>query len=563
MRIKPGPAAPTSAPEAAPVGEPAPAKAGPAAGPKPFRPAPDALAPQRPVARGISLEPPRSPLELLDAVGADPSAYGRLPSALQDNVAFAMAALRRNPKVFAELPPHVQAQREVALLAVTLNPQLLAQMPAFQADPEVVTRAAEGMPFVLESAAPALLNDPAFMRALVQRVPRALLDAAPALRNDRAFNLELVRMNGRLLEFASESMRADPEVARSAIAERPAAALYMLGPLRDDRALALATVRRDGYLLTAFSPALAADREVALAAVRSKGYCLEYVAEPLRGDPEVVAAAVAQSRDALNFASPALLNDVAFISALAAKDPLVLDQLARLPVGMSSCLAQVEVAHPDLAAESRQLRQRLDALHLSSPERIGPIALVRELVANREQPRVNDGRPLAVVVFPKADWNGAFHVENLAGLAASHRLMFYEASVEGDLVEALHDATTAQQAAVLIVGGHGERTSTTFSSESGEEHYLDFSDEPELISAGLRSAVEEGGHVVMKSCSTGSGKDRARNISNMMARVFPQANVWAPTEPDNGRVVLDAQGRFQSPGFDSGPMFTWHVPPKR
>src|SRR5262249_3305989 len=44
------------------------------------------------------------------------------------------------------------------------------------------------------------------------------------------------------------------------------------------------------------------------------------------------------------------------------------------------------------------------------------------------------------------------------------------------------------------------------------------------------------------SCSTGSGYDSKENIANMLARVFTQAIVWAPTVPTHLRQLVFGEG---------------------
>jgi hypothetical protein len=39
------------------------------------------------------------------------------------------------------------------------------------------------------------------------------------------------------------------------------------------------------------------------------------------------------------------------------------------------------------------------------------------------------------------------------------------------------------------------------------------------------------------------------NIANLMAKLFPQANVYSSEDPDNLRVQLNADGTFRDPGF--------------
>src|SRR5438034_267961 len=79
---------------------------------------------------------------------------------------------------------------------------------------------------------------------------------------------------------------------------------------------------------------------------------------------------------------------------------------------------------------------------------------------------------------------------------------------------------------LVMLAGHGHPTAMTLSSGFGEERTLDVGDAPKL--SGMARAVAVGGSVVLKSCDTGDARDAAPNVANMLAGVFPHANVYAP-----------------------------------
>lgn len=182
---------------------------------------------------------------------------------------------------------------------------------------------------------------------------------------------------------------------------------------------------------------------------------------------------------------------------------------------------------------------------------------LREIVRNR----INDSpdtRPLAVVIYAVSDWNGAFtcHKDALHSLvAAGYRLMYYEVSSEEEMVAALNSATQGQDAAVLVIGGHGTSSAVSFGTadpaerviRADEEMFtLDLSDEAGMSASGIRDRLQDGGVVILISCSTGEGECGQDNIANMLFRLFPQAGrVIAPTTPTNiRRFVYDDQNRI-------------------
>src|SRR5262249_14872245 len=126
------------------------------------------------------------------------------------------------------------------------------------------------------------------------------------------------------------------------------------------------------------------------------------------------------------------------------------------------------------ASELRHHRARLQEiarsrrLGLDLIERFGS-AERETILRNRESARP-DGRKLAIVVYPKSDHNGAFgdesrHIRSLA--TAGYRVMFYEARDVQDMVKALRDGAgigtgKTQPASIMILGGHGSRSSVAF-----------------------------------------------------------------------------------------------------
>ncbi|HQJ16243.1 MAG TPA: hypothetical protein PLJ26_07135, partial [Candidatus Omnitrophota bacterium] len=159
-----------------------------------------------------------------------------------------------------------------------------------------------------------------------------------------------------------------------------------------------------------------------------------------------------------------------------------------------------------------------------------------ELISNRINSQ-DDGRPLAVVIYPSADYNGAF----MSGSGSVHqliehgyRVMYYEADTDTEIEVCLVNGTQngAVPAAVLIVGGHGSQQSLSLGCSEGEECLVDFSDYGQL--SGLRDMLADGGTIILYSCSNGQGLNEQANMANMWAQLFPNAaHVFSMTEPSN------------------------------
>lgn len=142
------------------------------------------------------------------------------------------------------------------------------------------------------------------------------------------------------------------------------------------------------------------------------------------------------------------------------------------------------------------LLARLRTLGIAIEGRFDPVR-TRSLVENRElierlshesNPRFTDNRPIAVVIDPTADHNGAFNSrpeKPINVLAADSRFftLYYQVSTETELREALTTLTraTGRRVHTLIIAGHGQRTRLQLgnppSTSSDQDPYYLNSDE--------------------------------------------------------------------------------------
>jgi len=195
--------------------------------------------------------------------------------------------------------------------------------------------------------------------------------------------------------------------------------------------------------------------------------------------------------------------------------------------------------HFRLDDEGERIRARFFAslreaaeLEIKEPLLFSPEGLI-SIVAERRSKRLDD-RPVAVFILPdpKADTTQSFidapnEIERF--IKNGYRVMVYN-SKGSDLARCLLDATTQRkmQADVIVIAGHGDRTSLNLGDESRlvdrRQAQLDLTDESALTRA--RGALKDGGRVFLCSCSVGLGAKVPfldHNLVNMLRRVFPQA----------------------------------------
>jgi hypothetical protein len=174
----------------------------------------------------------------------------------------------------------------------------------------------------------------------------------------------------------------------------------------------------------------------------------------------------------------------------------------------------------------------------ATADRIYPADL-RTLMSTRLQDRP-DSRPLAVVVFPEADHNGAFldDEDQLSQLINSgYRVQFYTANSDTDTVNSVMQATDygKDPASLILLCGHGNPGGMRFGIDSTGDEEMWFTaydnqrldlgdvDEARLLTGALR----DGGQVVFNSCSVGNGKAESLNLINFFGNFFPQASLVA------------------------------------
>jgi hypothetical protein len=180
----------------------------------------------------------------------------------------------------------------------------------------------------------------------------------------------------------------------------------------------------------------------------------------------------------------------------------------------------------------------------------------REIIRNRDQINQPDDRPVALLVYPKSDWNTAFESNSMIELMEmGYRILYFEAVTSSDFRDAVVKVGSVQQISLMVIGGHGFLTHLNFGLEDktrvkdGErDYYLDIS-RPQVLD-GLSEYLAPQSIVVLESCSTGAGRDRIDNLANMVGRAFPHSTIMAATIPTNILgYIRDEEGRIIDVNF--------------
>jgi hypothetical protein len=272
---------------------------------------------------------------------------------------------------------------------------------------------------------------------------------------------------------------------------------------------------------------------------------LQFASEALKRDKEIVLEAIRTNTRAFKCASEELKSDPDFL---------------RIAFEMSFHIYEsVPEIRSMITSEYSSLINELEGLNINFPMRFKLTATAREIIKNRKSLNSADSRPLAVIIYPTKDENNAFETNNINDMINGYRVVYFEAENENQVYEAIKISTRVQKASLLVLAGHGVRTHVALGANNPaithvvfEKYYIDLSDEEEIKKQGLSDSIENNAAIVLESCSTGEGKEKYDNVANLMKRLFPQARIFAPTDPTRvSRLELDRQGKLVKAKFTS------------
>jgi hypothetical protein len=159
-------------------------------------------------------------------------------------------------------------------------------------------------------------------------------------------------------------------------------------------------------------------------------------------------------------------------------------------------------------------------------------------------------RSLAVLAYPKSDWNGVFYsdIPLIKTLSKHYDLRIFESGKKSDFKKYLEKMKESYgKCDLLIISGHGSPTSITLGGsklteaetekKTGKELVKLFEEElgmeisllDEDVFNTLGGAINKGAAVILQSCSTGDSSTM-RSIANVLSG-FVDGVVYAPDKP--------------------------------
>lgn len=215
------------------------------------------------------------------------------------------------------------------------------------------------------------------------------------------------------------------------------------------------------------------------------------------------------------------------------------------------------------------INRNLPLLNISFPERFSYQEILYEVVKNRLELSQKDQRPIALVLYTKADSQGAFRFNDIASLVnRGHRVLYYEVGRDTEVYEAIEQVGRHHKINLLVIGGHGSPKCINLGAENkttvamNEEKYLDTSDLTEMLERNLSKYFSTNSTVILESCSTGFGGAKNWNMVNMIRTAIPVARAIGPKQDTKlGNYVFDRQNRVINENFTCGGNQIYNVGP--
>lgn len=346
-----------------------------------------------------------------------------------------------------------------------------------------------------------------------------------ALKGDKEAVLNVVRECGPMLQLAAPSLQKQKDVVLVAVEENFSAFQYADPLLRKDGEYVLTLMAIDPRVVWYADESLGENRDFILKAVKIYGLALQIADDSLKSEKEVVLTAVGQNGEAIRYAG--LLGNDTDVLFTATR------QLGHLVPGKTEIY--LRALNIEFMSKWHIYPGMHSALTVGDEE-----GVISEVILNRIMLKA-DGRPLAIIVYPKVDWNEALRPNSLWGNSFAnveelrgkgYRVLYYEARTETDLYDAIRENGAAQKISVLLIAGHGTPETIDFGGNyqlRNEVYYLGFNDMNEMRELG--GIMAEDCVVILASCSTGAGR---WNIARALGRTWPQCGIFAPKQDSGG-----------------------------
>ena len=404
-------------------------------------------------------------------------------------------------------------------------------------------------------------QQPRSMREIIEQVtkePERFAELPEALKTE-AVCLAAIGKDARCMRHVPDELLENKNFVLRALAENPRAYSFLNSDRRQDRTYALEALSQDGALVRQLPGELINDYQFNLSAVKANPAVFFELPEHFRTNSKFILAAVAENANCIDSIpdtilenAPELLEEIALSNLLA--ESKLRGRLQTLSPELEANFEKMRSAHevleidplgPDVARHghtrgvfdnSREIiRNRYSVADDECRERL------EQLLGKRYFAGVQlDTRPVALVVYPRTDHNGAFQQGGpgiwrggrnaVDALTNEYRVIYFQAADSGDVVAAIDQASQdgRDQIRTFLLAGHGQPGSIQLS----EHGHLSARELDEF--SNRRHCFEPGGQLLLFSCSTGKLLEHNQPlcpVGVMLNSHLEHLYVVAPSDP--------------------------------
>lgn len=454
---------------------------------------------------------------------------------------FAMTAVKQKGEVLENVSRSLLAKNpDIIMEAVNNNGFALQYVPEGAKTKDVVMAAVKKAGTALQFA-PKFKNDPEVVLAAIDKDGRAIEHADDHFKKDRDTAIRAVRSNGYALSYIDQSFRGEKEIALIAVKQYGQSIAYAYNDkidLRTDRDVVMAAVHQYGFAISD-APKFKSDKGVILEALKTFSGAVSYADSSLKKDESFMLQAVKIDPGAFACADQGLRASERFQLAVVKASFNVYEEINNSYKGISKD-GNAPISgklSPAVTDAYESIKKQCVELGIDKSDRFCSTDVAKELIKNRREIGSHSSKPVALVVYPKEDYNGAFKNNEISELInKGYKVLYFESNEDKDLVNAIRTAGATDKLSLLVIGGHGSKTATQFGNfdpelplSETEEYLLDTSDADKL--KGLNDYMKPNSTIILESCGTGEGGAGTKNVANLLRNEFKNSQIFAPMVP--------------------------------
>lgn len=254
------------------------------------------------------------------------------------------------------------------------------------------------------------------------------------------------------------------------------------------------------------------------------------------------------------FLADTFLGNMGVLAPLLELNP---DMLSKVWASVQRQARTQGVSFPAGVMDSPYAFQEFLSEHTEFPERFHSLKTVQEVFVEGENPK-DPYLPVALLLYNKDDWNGAFQSKVIDDIAADgrFRVVYREVDSDDDVEDALEEFGPVH---TLVLAGHGSKTTLQLGKPDPEkkENYVDTEDYDRCDEELEKKYFIPGGQILLYACSNGEGGSEDDNLHRTMTWTFPHVSVYSSPLPSNIKgLSFDGDKHLEIELWDSNPVIS-------